>query len=78
MNLKLQNGQYKDFASLFMAYDLLPANKQNLDVRENIRTAMIAAGLQNMTNKQERAIMYNPDGDWYSVIQYVEKIEGDL
>ena len=64
-----------DFASLFVAYDMLPDSKKNLDVRENIRTAMIAAGLQGMTNKQEREIMYSPGGDWLKVIEYLEEVK---
>lgn len=72
--LKLKNGQYKDFTCLFVAYDELPKQKQNADVRENIKAAMIAAGLHGLTKKEERERMYAPQGNWKGVVDYIEKV----
>lgn len=74
-NLKLNNGRYRDFAALFVDYDSLPPNKKSLDVRENIKAAMIASGLNELKPYQERERMYGPDSIWLGVIKYVEEIK---
>ena len=58
---KLKNGQYKNLLSLYSHYK----NKQGLKKDDAVAcwlwSTIIACGLQNYTNKQERELMYSSE-----------------
>lgn len=72
--LKTIDGKLADFKALFTAYERLPGHSVDPDVRDNIKTAMITAGLGRLPEDEQMARMYDPDGDWYGVIEFMESL----
>lgn len=75
MSLKLKNGKFRDFKSLFIAYDALSDDKRDNDIRDNIKTAMIVVGLNKLTKEEEREWLYDKNGGWFGVVKYIENNE---
>lgn len=64
--LQLSNGQYKDFTTLQVAYEMQHGKD---DVSSRIASASITAGLFDYSAKQQRAMIYAPNSLWIILIK---------
>ncbi len=61
----LKNGQFKDFMNLHIYYGYVIGKD---DIYDKIFNASVLAGLQGLSRKQERELMYSKENGWLQII----------